>query len=63
MSSKHSKKQYVSNSSIIKFINSWVGLQIDPEDKIMDKSGDFFLECFYKASINLKLSDQISLTK
>ncbi len=63
MSSKHSKKQCVSNTAIVKFINNKVGLHIDQEEKIMDKTGDFFLECFYRASINLGLADQVKITK
>ena len=57
MSSKHSKKQCVSNSAIIKFINNKVGLPMDLEEKITEKSSEFILESFYWACINLGLAD------
>ncbi len=55
MSSKHSKKQCVSNTSINKFIKNRLGIQIEPDLKAEDSQPDFILECFYQASIKLGL--------
>lgn len=61
MSSKHSKKSFVSQSTILTFLTKVAGMNIDSDEKLEVKDPNFILECYYISCFKLGLCDKTLL--
>ena len=61
MSSKHSKRVYVTVSNYQKFLVNEIGVQIDSDEKFEKGDSQFILDCYYRTCLKLGLAQKMQI--